>query len=64
MSLFQQSVVKKYLNDLDKDNLQQRWTTFTSHFHNVTIQQNILNAKEETKNKTLADAAIRMDAIF
>jgi len=47
MPLFQQSVVKKYLNDLDKDNLQQRWAVFTSHFHNTTIQQNILNAKEE-----------------
>ncbi|TAL42910.1 MAG: restriction endonuclease subunit M [Chitinophagaceae bacterium] len=47
MPLFQQSVVKKYLNDLDKDNLQQRWTAFTAHFHNAAIQQNILNAKEE-----------------
>src|SRR6266513_2720698 len=47
MPLFQQSVVKKYLSDLDKDNLQQRWTAFTAHFHNLTIQKNILNAKEE-----------------
>lgn len=47
MPLFQQSVLKKYLSDLDKDNLQQRWTVFTAHFHNPTIQQNILNAKEE-----------------
>lgn len=47
MSLFQQSVLKKYLNDLDKDILQQRWTAFTSHFHNAAIQQNILHAKEE-----------------
>ena len=47
MSLFQQSVLKKYLNDLDKDYLQQLWTVFASHFHNPTIQQNILNAKEE-----------------
>ena len=47
MPLFQQSVVKKYLHDLDKETLQQRWAAFTAHFHNSTIQQNILNAKEE-----------------
>ena len=47
MPLFQQSVVKKYLNDLDKETLQQRWTVFTAHFHNPSIQQNIINAKEE-----------------
>lgn len=47
MPLFQQAVVKKYLNDLDKELLQQRWAAFTAHFHNATIQQNILNAKEE-----------------
>ncbi|MBI5858436.1 MAG: N-6 DNA methylase [Sphingobacteriales bacterium] len=47
MSLFQQSVVKKYLNDLDKETMQQRWAAFTAHFHNAAIQQNILNNKEE-----------------
>ncbi len=47
MPLFQQSVVKKYLNDLDKDKMQQRWAAFTAHFHNAAIQQNILKAKEE-----------------
>jgi hypothetical protein len=47
MPLFQQFVVKKYLNDLDKQTLHQRWTTFTAHFHNPAIQQNIINAKEE-----------------
>ncbi|HLF47082.1 MAG TPA: TaqI-like C-terminal specificity domain-containing protein [Chitinophagaceae bacterium] len=47
MPLFQQSVVKKYLTDLDKETLQQRWNIFVSHFHNSAIQQNILNAKEE-----------------
>lgn len=44
MPLFQQSVLKKYLGDLDKETLQQRWKIFTSHFHNTAIQQNILNA--------------------
>ena len=47
MPLFQQSVVKKYLADLDKDTMQQRWAAFTAHFHNAAIQQNILNNKEE-----------------
>ncbi len=47
MPLFQQSVVKKYLTDLDKETLQQRWNIFVSHFHNSAIQQNILHAKEE-----------------
>ena len=47
MPLFQQSVVKKYLNDLDKETLQQGWAAFTAHFHNSTIQQNILTAKAE-----------------
>lgn len=47
MPLFQQSVVKKYLNDLDKDAVRLRWVAFTSHFHNAAIQQNILNNKEE-----------------
>jgi hypothetical protein len=42
MPLFQQSVVKKYLNDLDKDTLQQRWTTFAAHFHNPIIQRLVI----------------------
>jgi len=47
MPLFQQSVLKKYLADLNKDKLQIAWDKFVAHFHNPTIQQNILNAKEE-----------------
>ena len=47
MPLFQKSVVKKYLNDHDKEQLQLAWQKFQTHFHNTAIQQNILNAKEE-----------------
>ncbi|MEP6626850.1 MAG: N-6 DNA methylase [Ginsengibacter sp.] len=47
MSLFQKSVLKKYLNDLDKEDLQNAWVKFQAHFQNTTIQQNILKAKEE-----------------
>lgn len=47
MPLFQQSVVKKYINDLNKTELQKAWEFFTTHFHNATIQANIRNSKEE-----------------
>ena len=47
MALFQKSVLKHYLNNLDKDNLLQKWEIFKAHFHNPEIQQNILDAKEE-----------------
>ena len=47
MSLFQQSVLKKYLGDLDKVKLQTAWQLFEQHFFNAAIQQNIRDAKEE-----------------
>ncbi len=47
MPLFQQSVLKKYVNDLNKEKLQAAWQRFHLHFQNALIQQNILNAKEE-----------------
>lgn len=47
MPLFQKSVLKKYLSDLPKDKLQSAWEKYKAHFQNPTIQQNILNAKEE-----------------
>jgi hypothetical protein len=47
MALFQQSVLKKYVNDLNKENLHSAWLLFQLHFHNAAIQHNILNAKEE-----------------
>lgn len=47
MALFQRSVIKKFLNEVDKDAVQKSWNIFIAHFHNPVIQQNILNAKEE-----------------
>ena len=47
MALFQQSVLKKYINDLNKERLEQAWLLFKSHFQNITIQANIRDAKEE-----------------
>ena len=47
MSLFQASVINKYLKTLDKQVLQAAYTRFKAHFHNVTTQENIRNSKEE-----------------
>ena len=47
MPLFQQSVLKKYLSDIDKTQLQNAWQLFQQHFFNAEIQENIRNSKEE-----------------
>ena len=47
MSLFQNSVLNKYLKGLDSQQVEQAWTKYTAHFHNPTIQENIRNSKEE-----------------
>ena len=47
MALFQQSVIKKYISDLNKEDVQKAWALFQSHFHNAAIQENIRDAKEE-----------------
>ncbi len=47
MSLFQNSVLNKYLATLDEQQLDAAWKKFTAHFHNPDIQENIRNAKEE-----------------
>lgn len=47
MPLFQQTVIAKYLKTQDKNLLQEKWIQFQNHFHNVTIQDNIRNSKEE-----------------
>ena len=47
MSLFQASVINKYLKTLDKQVLQAAYTRFKAHFHNATTQENIRNSKEE-----------------
>jgi len=47
MSLFQKSVLKKYLQGSDQEKVRQAWKLFQAHFHNKEIQENIRNAKEE-----------------
>jgi hypothetical protein len=47
MSLFQKSVVSKYLKGLETAKVEEAWAKFTAHFHNLTIQENIRNSKEE-----------------
>lgn len=47
MPLFQQSVLRKYLNDLNKGQLQYAWQQFRDHFHNQDVQTHIRDSKEE-----------------
>lgn len=47
MSLFQNTVVKKYTNAFNKLVLDEKWQLFTTIFHNAAKQQNIRNSKEE-----------------
>src|SRR3954470_5467170 len=47
MPLFQQSVLKKYINDLNKTNLSNAWRVFAAHFLDPGKQANIRNLKEE-----------------
>ncbi len=47
MSLFQNSVLQKYLKGLDQAKVDEAWQRFTTHFHDAVIQENIRNSKEE-----------------
>jgi type I restriction-modification system DNA methylase subunit/REP element-mobilizing transposase RayT len=47
MSLFQNSVLQKYLNRLDASVLDAKYNEFTAYFGNPAIQENIRNSKEE-----------------
>ena len=47
MSLFQNSVLKKYLKSQHTEELKEKWALFKAYFHNSTIQENIRNLKEE-----------------
>ena len=47
MSLFQNSVLNKYLKGIDSEKTEKAWNTFKNHFHNPEIQENIRNSKEE-----------------
>jgi type I restriction-modification system DNA methylase subunit len=47
MSLFQKSVEKKYLNELDTVLVDSKYKDFQHYFGNPAIQENIRNSKEE-----------------
>lgn len=47
MSLFQKSVEKKHLNDLDADLINNKYNQFQEYFGNAVRQENIRNSKEE-----------------
>ena len=47
MSLFQKSVLNKYLKSLNTAEVDVAWEKFRQHFQNPIIQNNILHAKEE-----------------
>jgi type I restriction-modification system DNA methylase subunit len=47
MSLFQPSVLKKYLSQQDSALVQKAYKKYAKYFHNITIQENIRNSKEE-----------------
>jgi type I restriction-modification system DNA methylase subunit len=47
MSLFQPSVLKKYLSQQDTEQVQKAYKKYSKYFHNAAIQENIRNSKEE-----------------
>ncbi|WP_312196173.1 Eco57I restriction-modification methylase domain-containing protein [Epilithonimonas vandammei] len=47
MSLFQKTIINKYLKLQNQDQLNKKWDLFCKHFHNAEIQENIRNSKEE-----------------
>lgn len=47
MAFFQNSVINKYIANLDKQTLHSAYAKFRAHFHNATIQDNIRGSKEE-----------------
>ena len=47
MSLFQKSVLKKYLTELDSSQIESKYSDFQKYFGNPEIQENIRSSKEE-----------------
>ncbi|MDD2982442.1 MAG: TaqI-like C-terminal specificity domain-containing protein [Crocinitomicaceae bacterium] len=47
MSLYQKSVLNKFLKQQDKEAVAKAFKKFSKHFHNLNIQENIRNSKEE-----------------
>lgn len=47
MSLFQKTIISKYLKTQNQETIHQKWEVFKEHFHHPEIQENIRNSKEE-----------------
>lgn len=47
MPLFQTSVLKTYLAQQDQNAIEKAYKKYIKYFHNITIQENIKNSKEE-----------------
>ncbi len=47
MTLFQNSVLNKYLKDINQETLEEAWNKFTKHFHDQKVQENIRSHNEE-----------------
>ena len=47
MALFQHSVIKKYIQELDKASVKESFVRFTKYFGDPQRQQNIRDSKEE-----------------
>jgi len=47
MALFQRAVLKKYLAQLNDQEIDEAWEKFAGHFHDPEIRENIRNSKEE-----------------
>jgi hypothetical protein len=47
MSLFQHSVLTKYLKEVNKTEIKSAYEMLVGYFHNHAIQQNIRDSKEE-----------------
>ncbi len=45
--MFQKTIVSKYLQTQNAENLIEKWSLFQAHFQNPLIQENIRNSKEE-----------------
>ena len=55
MTLFQRSVLEKYVAGIDESELEKAWTTFTARFHDPEVQQNIRDSKEEEYQEGFLD---------
>ncbi len=47
MGIFQISILRNYLKNLDQNKVNQAWEIFKAHFHDPDIQENIRNSNEE-----------------